>query len=202
MREMLAHFWDWTLKWKRTAGADAAWSYKKNNCRVWPWNRIKTSWHASSYKDPTQGQRREVQNNNWNADIPEHVIMAQYCLRSTPMCMQSSCPRMIHDVAVKWIVQYLKGTHDKGYILCPSKEKWLDCYIDADFMGIWDMADSDDTSSVKSRTGYVITFANCPVLWVSKLQTEITLSPCHKQCMISSQCEQYWMRLQELWTWK
>jgi hypothetical protein len=30
--------------------------------------------------------------------------------------------------------------------------------------------------SVKSHTGYVITFANCPILWSSKLQTEIALS--------------------------
>ena len=35
---------------------------------------------------------------------------------------------------------------------------------------------SDDRNSAKSRTGYVITIANCPVLWVSKLQTEIALS--------------------------
>ena len=30
--------------------------------------------------------------------------------------------------------------------------------------------------SVQSRTGFVILFANCPVLWSSKLQTEIALS--------------------------
>ena len=35
---------------------------------------------------------------------------------------------------------------------------------------------SDDLNSAKSRTGYVITIADCPVLWVSKLQTEIALS--------------------------
>jgi hypothetical protein len=33
-----------------------------------------------------------------------------------------------------------------------------------------------DPISAKSRTGYVITFASCPVLWSSKLQTEIALS--------------------------
>jgi len=35
---------------------------------------------------------------------------------------------------------------------------------------------SDDPNSAKSRTGYIMTIANCPVLWVSKLQTEIALS--------------------------
>jgi hypothetical protein len=29
---------------------------------------------------------------------------------------------------------------------------------------------------MKSRTGYIITFANCPILWNSKLQSEIVLS--------------------------
>ena len=33
-----------------------------------------------------------------------------------------------------------------------------------------------DPSCVKSRTGYTITFANCPVIWQSKLQTETALS--------------------------
>ena len=76
---------------------------------------------------------------------------------------------------MKQIIWYLKGTCNKGYILCLSKEKWLDCYIDVDFAGMWDTANSDDPSSVKYRTGYVIMFANCPVLWVSKLQMEIAL---------------------------
>ena len=30
--------------------------------------------------------------------------------------------------------------------------------------------------SVKSRTGYVLLLNDCPILWVSKLQTEIALS--------------------------
>ena len=33
-----------------------------------------------------------------------------------------------------------------------------------------------DPACVKSRTGFVITFANCPVYWASKLQTETALS--------------------------
>ena len=84
-------------------------------------------------------------------------------------------------------MQYLKGTHNKGYILCPSEEKWLDCYVDTDFAGMWDTADSDDPSSVKSRTGYVIAFTNCPVLWVSKLQTEIALSTMEAEYIALSQ---------------
>jgi len=33
-----------------------------------------------------------------------------------------------------------------------------------------------DKSTAKSRTGYLITYAGCPVTWASKMQTEVTLS--------------------------
>jgi histone deacetylase 1/2 len=86
-------------------------------------------------------------------------------------------PMRLHELAVRRIVRYLQGTQDKGYILKPtSSDRNLDCYVDADFAGMWDQYTSDDPNSVKSRTGYVITFAGCPVLWASKLQTEIALS--------------------------
>jgi hypothetical protein len=48
--------------------------------------------------------------------------------------------------------------------------------VDADFAGTWNLASSPDPSSVKSRSGYVITYAGCPILWSSKLQSEIALS--------------------------
>ena len=34
----------------------------------------------------------------------------------------------------------------------------------------------NDSSTAKSRTGYIISYGGCPVLWVSKLQTEVVLS--------------------------
>ena len=49
-------------------------------------------------------------------------------------------------------------------------------YSDADFSGVYGYEDNANLASVKSRTGFVITVANCPVLWVSKLQTETALS--------------------------
>jgi hypothetical protein len=45
----------------------------------------------------------------------------------------SIAPKRIHEVAIRRIVCYLKGTQDKGYILRPSTARTLDCYVDADF---------------------------------------------------------------------
>jgi hypothetical protein len=45
-----------------------------------------------------------------------------------------------------------------------------------DFAGLWGYEDCNDPSCVKSRTGYVINIANCPVIWKSKLQSCIASS--------------------------
>ena len=52
----------------------------------------------------------------------------------------------------------------------------LDCYVDADFAGNYVKNEADDPSSVRLRTGFVITFGSVPVLWKSVMQTEIALS--------------------------
>jgi hypothetical protein len=48
--------------------------------------------------------------------------------------------------------------------------------VDADFAGLHGYEDDQDPVSVKSRTGFVLTPFGCPIIWSSKLQTEITLS--------------------------
>jgi len=52
----------------------------------------------------------------------------------------------------------------------------LSCYVDSDFGGLLGSEDPGNPVSVKSRTGYIIKFGNVPILWVSKLQTQIALS--------------------------
>ena len=69
----------------------------------------------------------------------------------------------------------------------PSKRSQVDCYVDADFAGLWGHENSQDPICVKSRTGYVITLANCPIHWVSKLQTEVALSTLHSEYVALSQ---------------
>ncbi len=52
----------------------------------------------------------------------------------------------------------------------------IDAYPDADFAGMYGHKKPVDPSCVKSCTGFVITFADAPILWKSQLQTETALS--------------------------
>ena len=52
----------------------------------------------------------------------------------------------------------------------------LDCFVDADFPGLWSYEDDQDPVCVCSRTGYVMTMGGCPIHWTSKLQEMIALS--------------------------
>jgi hypothetical protein len=87
-----------------------------------------------------------------------------------------SNPRIQHGMALKWLGRYLVGSRDKGMIYSPSNQSF-DVYVGASFTGYWDPQDEEwDPDTARSRTGYVILYASCPVIWASKLQTEIELS--------------------------
>jgi hypothetical protein len=89
----------------------------------------------------------------------------------------STDPRASHAAAIKRIGKYLLATKDKGMILNPQGDHSFDCWCDADFCGNWDRVNADvDPSTAKSRTGYVITYASCPIVWASKLQPYVALS--------------------------
>jgi hypothetical protein len=46
---------------------------------------------------------------------------------------------------------------------------------------------SDDPNTARSRMGYVITYAGCPMHWASKMQTEIALSSTEAEYIALSQ---------------
>jgi hypothetical protein len=88
----------------------------------------------------------------------------------------SAEPKESHATAVKHIVKYLLATKDKGIILKPSVHS-LDCFVDADFVGNWNRTTAHvDPATAKSRTGFIIFYASCPLTWASKLQKEVALS--------------------------
>ena len=71
---------------------------------------------------------------------------------------------------------YILGPRKIGIIYRPDKYKGMECYVDSDLYGGWTQADSKNTEDVLSQTGYFIMYAGCPIHFVSKLQTEISLS--------------------------
>ena len=88
----------------------------------------------------------------------------------------SHSPKQSHAQAVKMIVRYLSRTVDMGTIVTPTGDLSIDCWVDADFAGLYKRDPDHVPSSVKSRTGYSISVGGCLLIWKSQLQTEISLS--------------------------
>jgi len=100
----------------------------------------------------------------------------------------SSDPREPHGEAILYLVRYLKRTRDLGIRFKPNPEKGFECYCDADFSGNWNKQfASVDPSTSKSRSGWVVFYAGCPVCWASKLQSQVALSTTEAEYIAMSQ---------------
>ena len=80
-------------------------------------------------------------------------------------------PKVSHEKAVKHICRYLLKARDQGQLLKPDKLRGLECYVNADWDGSWTQKSSHDPKSARSRTGFVIMFAGCPIVWKIIMQT-------------------------------
>ena len=108
------------------------------------------------------------------------------------------CSKNSHEEVLKRIGRYLKATRDRGLVLNPICESdgvadvlQIDNYPDADFAGLYGYEEPTNPASTKSRTGFVITVAKCPVLWLSKLQTETALSTMEAEIVaLSHSCKE------------
>jgi hypothetical protein len=93
---------------------------------------------------------------------------------------QTACflikPMQLHELAIMRIGRYLCNNPEDCIIYNVDRTNVLAVYADTDFAGGWSNADSENADCVLSRTGFVICYANCLVIWCSKLQTEIALS--------------------------
>ena len=103
----------------------------------------------------------------------------------------SHCPRATHEIAVKKICRYLKGSFDQGIIFTPTPDAFdIECFCDSDFVGLFGSEDPTDPVCSRSQTGYVITLARYPLLWVSKLQTTTALSTMEAEYQaLSASCQ-------------
>jgi len=112
---------------------------------------------------------------------PEIACAVHQCARF------SSKPKQSHTKAVIRIVKHLVGEAQKGLQFKPDPTRGLECYADAGHCGLWQREFSHDPMTAKSRTGYVIMYAGCPMVWASRIQTELTaLSTCEAECVALS----------------
>jgi hypothetical protein len=100
----------------------------------------------------------------------------------------SSDPRTSHGESVVYLICYLKKTRDLGLHFRPDPSKGFECYCNADFSGLWNKAFAPvDPSTSKSRSGWIIFYAGCPISWASKLQSQVALSTTEAEYIAMSQ---------------
>ena len=64
---------------------------------------------------------------------PDIAYAVHQCARFT------HAPRKSHVIGIKRIICYLQGSKDKGLVLSPSDKLQIDCYVDTDFAGLWNV---------------------------------------------------------------
>ena len=95
---------------------------------------------------------------------PDITFSVQQCAR---FCID---PSLEHEQAVKQVCRYLLRTKDKGLHFRPDKSRGLECYVDADWAGTWKKRSALDPMSAHSRTGFIILYMGCPILWKSSMR--------------------------------
>ena len=116
-----------------------------------------------------------------NSTRPDISMATHQCARF------NNDPKLSHERAIRRIAKYLLGTQNRGIVFRPDVSKGIECYVDADFSGNWNAADSEDPENVLSRTGFIIYYGGCPIHWASRLQTEIALSTTEAEYIALSQ---------------
>ena len=81
----------------------------------------------------------------------------------------SSDIKLPHNLEVKRVLNYLKGTSPQGLIINSYPEEGIECYVDPDFAGGWNQEEGKDPGLVLSITGYIISYTNCPIIWASRI---------------------------------
>jgi hypothetical protein len=100
----------------------------------------------------------------------------------------SSNPREPHGEAVLYLICYLKKTQDLVTCFKPNQDKGFKYYYDADYSGNWNKHLTPfDPSTAKSQSGWIVFYAGFPVIWASKLQTQVALSTTEAEYIAMSQ---------------
>ena len=103
----------------------------------------------------------------------------------------STNPKQLHTNAVKHIGCYLKGTPTLRITLCLDNQYSFQCWVDTDLSSNW-MSEgaAADPMTVKSCSGWVITYKRCPIMWASKLRMLLFYNhPIKKQVVGARKCD-------------
>ena len=126
---------------------------------------------------------------------PDIAVATHQCARF------STDPKQCHADAVRYFGRYLLGTKEEGIYMDPDDTKSFECWVDADFLGQYVKGATDmhlDSMTAKSRTGFIITYAGCPITWGSKLQRESALSTTESEYMAMSEAFRTLLPLMDL----
>ena len=85
-------------------------------------------------------------------------------------------PKLLHEQGFKRICRYLYLTRDCGLVFKPKLTDGFKCYVDADWAENWLKTRPNDKTGALSRTGDSTTYAYCPIMWDSKMQSLVALS--------------------------
>ena len=107
-------------------------------------------------------------------------------------------PKSLHEQGLKRICRYLYRTRNQGLIFRPQLTDGLKCYVDADWARNWLKSRPNDKTWALSRTGYIITYANCPIVWGSKMQSLVALSTTEAELIAMSTALREVIHLQNL----
>ena len=94
-----------------------------------------------------------------------------------------------HELVLNGSERYLKQTNDCGLVLNTYSDvcKFYVC-PDADSSVMFGHGGPTDPACVNSRTGFIITFTDFPVFWVSNLQTMTYLSTMEAEIIAMDHC--------------
>jgi hypothetical protein len=109
-----------------------------------------------------------------------------------------SNPNQTHQATVKHLCRYILGTQDKGLVLRTNCHHCLTAYVDADFAGLWHKDYAHLHGTALSCTGVILCYANCPIIWTSKLQSEVELVTCEAEYIALSMCAHLLIPMQTL----
>ena len=117
---------------------------------------------------------------------------SEMCIRDRAVSMLGKFqddPAPRHWKALKHVCRYVKGTADMGIIFPRRTDRvGLQAWSDADW--------ARDESHRHSRSGYLISYDESPILWSSRLQTATALSTTEAEFTALSSCvrDVIWLR--------